>query len=304
MHKAVAVGAIAVGLAAGSFGIASAASGGSGNGIVLERHHDPARPALPHPRRRDERWRPGRSALGRPAERRDGPHGRHRREGEGRGRGEGPRSHRRPGRDRRGRPCQVRGAHDEDRRDTGHRVRERAVRRRQRRESLTVTTASRGRARPGTPSGPFLHVCPLGAVPTPPPGAGIPPILRGVGLARWGYRPEILRRFTAAARRFSGDSQAAVALLGCGRHTRERQRKQREDPRRRRRALDRRRRRDRPALRGVRGRGGRDRPRGPRRRYTHRSRISSSSTGCSRTSTASRSAAACASAGTRTRSSS
>ena len=32
MHKAVAVGAIAVGLAAGSFGIASAASGGSGTG--------------------------------------------------------------------------------------------------------------------------------------------------------------------------------------------------------------------------------------------------------------------------------
>ena len=46
MHKAVVVGAIAVGLAAGSYGIASAASGGSGTGSSSS--GTTAQPAQPH----------------------------------------------------------------------------------------------------------------------------------------------------------------------------------------------------------------------------------------------------------------
>ena len=49
MHKAVIVGAIAVGLAAGSYGIASAASGGSGTGSSSGgTTTQPAQPSQPH----------------------------------------------------------------------------------------------------------------------------------------------------------------------------------------------------------------------------------------------------------------
>ena len=74
--------------------------------------------------------------------------------------------------------------------------------------------------------------------------------------------------------------------------------------RRRRRAVDRRRGRDRAPLRGLRRRGGDERPRCDRRGRRASSPISSSSTGCCPTSKASRSAAACAIAASRRRSSS
>ena len=50
MHKAVIVGAMVVGLVGGSYGIASAASGGSGS--CVRRLDDPALPALPAARLR------------------------------------------------------------------------------------------------------------------------------------------------------------------------------------------------------------------------------------------------------------
>ncbi len=71
MHKAVIVGAIAVGLAAGSYGIASAASGGSGTGSSSSgTTTQPAQPSQPQ----GYGTHGGRSALGWPAQRRDGPH--------------------------------------------------------------------------------------------------------------------------------------------------------------------------------------------------------------------------------------